>query len=475
MNSYRYIEQFFKAILQQSLQIQGRFYILARQGFELNTDELEQVMSEAGLQPRYPLCVMLAPRSNGVFSGNDEWEEYQFTLYFLNTTYYTGSNQIAEPLPTMTSGRSVVSEWEDMKQSATDFLRILRLVQKGQNGQSVNMLNNMFRLGNDRVSIDPVSYMGSHRLSGVRIQFRANVYTTCAIGDYVTGGLVVLPEVDESTFQAEIAVIRNEVLNLLQTMPELAGPPGPQGPQGVAGPQGLPGPTGPQGNPGPQGEPGPVGPQGIQGLQGPAGPIGPQGIPGPKGDKGDTGDTGPQGLQGPQGLPGAAGPAGPTGPQGLQGAQGPQGPAGPQGPKGDTGDTGPQGATGPAGPTGATGPQGPPGPQGATGAQGPQGLTGPQGPQGVQGPQGEPAPINTYVANFTTARKAQTFTASVPGVLPTNNVIATVALQPDTEINPGDDSDFIQVTARAGNDQVFFSVSSHNKLFGPIKINYQWQ
>jgi hypothetical protein len=204
MNSYAYIEQLFKAILQQSLQIQGRLYLLARKGNELNTDELERVLTEHGPEVKYPCAVMLAPRSSGVFSANNEWEEYQFTLMFLNTTYYTGSGQIASLIDaTQTSGRPVAAEWEAMKQSAVDFIKVLRLVQRGNNGESSILVNSVFRLGNaEKIYIDPVSFIGTHRLSGVRVSFKASLYTSCGIADYTSGGLVVLPPVDDSTFAA---------------------------------------------------------------------------------------------------------------------------------------------------------------------------------------------------------------------------------------------------------------------------------
>lgn len=219
MNSYRYIEQLFKAILQQSLQIQGRLYLLARKGQELNTDEFERVLSEAGPDVKFPAAVIMAPRSSGVFTSSDEWEEYQFTLFFLNTTYYTPDNQVSQLIAdTQTSGRPVVDEWEAMKQAAVDFIKVLRLVQRGNNATSTILLNNAFRLGNaEKVYIDPVSFTGSHRLSGVRVSFKASLYTSCGVADYTTGGLVVLPPVDNSTFEAELEIVRNEVLNILNS------------------------------------------------------------------------------------------------------------------------------------------------------------------------------------------------------------------------------------------------------------------
>lgn len=219
MNSYNYIESFFKAILLQSKTIQGRFFVLPQNGVELNTDELKQVMNLTNGQPKFPICAMMPPRSEGVFGKMDEWERYSFNLFFLNTTFYNGVNEVANPSPyTGTSMRKVTQEWEDMKQSATDFMRVLQLVQKGNNDLSVNMLNNLFRLGQGRKYIDPVSFVSDHRLSGVRLRFEADIFTTCGIEDYVTGGVVVLPPSDESSFEAELIVVRSEVISILDTL-----------------------------------------------------------------------------------------------------------------------------------------------------------------------------------------------------------------------------------------------------------------
>lgn len=219
MNSYNYIESFFKAILLQSKTIQGRFFVLPQNGVELNTDELKQVMQNANGETKFPICVMMPPRSEGVFGKMDEWENYKIDLFFLNTTFYNGVNEVSDPNPyTGTSMRPVTQEWEDMKQAATDFMRVLQLVQKGNNDQSVNMLNNLFRLGQGSKYIDPVSFVSDHRLSGVRLRFEAAIYTTCAIEDYVTGGVVVLPPSDESSFDAELIVLRSEVINIVNDL-----------------------------------------------------------------------------------------------------------------------------------------------------------------------------------------------------------------------------------------------------------------
>lgn len=219
MTSYTYIEQFFKAVLLQSLQIQGRLFILPKVGQELNSDEFHQVMNLATGERKYPAAFMMPPRSEGIFYQNDEWERYRFVLFFLNTTYYDGNNQIRDlNEATQTSMHTVVQDWEEMKRAAIDFIRVLRVVQKGGNDQSINMLNSIFRLGNEKVLIDPVSFVSSTRLSGVRVTFEASVFIGCEIEDYVSGGVVVLPPQEESTFDAELIVVRNEVLNIIESL-----------------------------------------------------------------------------------------------------------------------------------------------------------------------------------------------------------------------------------------------------------------
>lgn len=219
MNSYLYIQSFFKAILQQSKQIQGRLVVMPM-GDELNYDNFSQIVEQSSTGYKFPLAAWKPPASTGKFlPKSEEWEEYNFTLFFLNTTYYSGNNQVAKKNKgTGLSDKPVIQEWEEMKVAAVDFIRVLRLVQKGNNNTSVNMLNNLFRLNNDNVFIEPISFVGTKRLSGVRLSFKAAVFTTCEISDYIDGGVVVLPEADSCTFDTDLVVVRNEVIAILEDM-----------------------------------------------------------------------------------------------------------------------------------------------------------------------------------------------------------------------------------------------------------------
>lgn len=218
MNTYTYIESFFKAVLDQSKTIQGRFIIMPKGGQEVNTDEFDQVMALADGKTKFPVAAMMPPRSSGVFTGNDEWEEFTFIILFLNTTYYTGNNQPSKLNPsTQTSSHRVIQDWDEMKIAATDFIRVVDTIQRGNNSTGTILLNSVFRMSG-RKFIDPISFSSNKRLSGVKLEFKASIFQGCDIQDYIEGGLVVLPNSDNGTFDMDLLVVRNEVLSIVNEL-----------------------------------------------------------------------------------------------------------------------------------------------------------------------------------------------------------------------------------------------------------------
>ncbi|SFW16126.1 hypothetical protein [Chitinophaga sancti] len=199
MTSYPFIETFFKSVLEQSKGIQGRFHLCPRFGLEINSDQLESVIND-DIKPvsgrKYPMALMMPPRSQGSFTGVfGEWETYRAVMFFLNTTYYTGNNQVKAPNPnTRTSTHSITEDWHDMKRCAVNFLRVLDRIQR-QKG----LTTYVFRLSTTQQSmIDPVSSIGSDRVSGVRLDFQFSLMVGCDIEDYTTEGIssITVPVAD---------------------------------------------------------------------------------------------------------------------------------------------------------------------------------------------------------------------------------------------------------------------------------------
>lgn len=185
MEPYSLLYQIFKAVLNASATIQGRVYWAPQFGIELNTDQLNQVLSEHSIPKKYPLALIMPTRSNGKATAKSNvWEEFSITMFFLRTTYYDGS-QVARRNPkTGTSERPVTEDWDAMKSASNDFLKVVKLVQDRD-----RLHESSFRLSNDPSYTVPVSFIGSDRVSGVRLDFKCSMFVPCELVDYDSDNL----------------------------------------------------------------------------------------------------------------------------------------------------------------------------------------------------------------------------------------------------------------------------------------------
>lgn len=196
MTSYPFIQSLFSNILQKSRAIEGRFF-LCSSGLDLNSDEMGQVITDEikRFGNKYPLCMMLPPKSKGDFTAKmGEWEYYNFQLYFLKTTYAAADNQIqSRNNSTGTSTHTIPQDWHDMKRAAINFIRVLSTLQR-----AANLINTYFRLAPGDKYLEPVSLVGKDRVSGVRLEFAGSLFIGCEIEDYdITDLLTInIPEGD---------------------------------------------------------------------------------------------------------------------------------------------------------------------------------------------------------------------------------------------------------------------------------------
>lgn len=182
--TYSFLFDLFTAILQQSATIEGRFYVSSKNGNEINSDVLGQVLTDVVTQTttqKYPLVLMTAPTSRGELSAASAWQDYTITLLFLRPSYYDAFNQIADINPnTQTSMRPIMKDWEAMELCAKDFIRVLDVLQR------MNKNHNVFRLEKGKKPITPFSNVGIDRVSGVRLDFGMSLFVDCLITDIDT-------------------------------------------------------------------------------------------------------------------------------------------------------------------------------------------------------------------------------------------------------------------------------------------------
>jgi hypothetical protein len=185
----------FKAILNQSTVMQGRYFILAN-GNEINTSNFSQYISDAlaGMQSvtqKYPVCLCMPPRSlpDGVR------QTFAFTLFFLTKSGITGQNKIKEiDTDTQVSTHHTWYDWKDMRECATNFVSTLNNVLRTKSSGSLK-LSSMFNVLPDGRSIEPLSNLGNDNLSGVRLTFRVEMNIDCEIQDYADA-VITIPTAD---------------------------------------------------------------------------------------------------------------------------------------------------------------------------------------------------------------------------------------------------------------------------------------
>lgn len=174
MIGYKYIENLFQAILDQSNTIKGRFYVSHQYGMqEINFDELGQLVSTIK-NLKYPLSIMPPPHSRGKFRESDQWERFRIIIFFAKTSEY-GLGSAPNP-NTKTATHTILEDWHDMRRCALDFKSKLEVVQKATLGK-------IFRIPDNIALMLPFSEVGVDKISGVRFDFDFDLFIGCESSD----------------------------------------------------------------------------------------------------------------------------------------------------------------------------------------------------------------------------------------------------------------------------------------------------
>jgi hypothetical protein len=181
------IDGLFHNLVKKSSVFNGRYGVLLKGG-DLN---LNNVLSGIEFpKETYPGVFCLPPVSviKEATVQQAPWECFYFRLFFLCTTEYTGDNQFKFRDPsTNTSMHKVNIDWSDMKGLCLSFMNALETLQK------LPALRNSFRLGQkDEWKIFRLSKLQNANLSGVMIQFEAQIAVSCEFTDINIDGIDTL-------------------------------------------------------------------------------------------------------------------------------------------------------------------------------------------------------------------------------------------------------------------------------------------
>ena len=177
----------FHNIVKASKIMNGRYAVLPKGGSDLNTNNVLTGIEFP--KAKYPMVACLMPMSVLPASVSNQFETFNFTLFFLTTTYNTGDNKLKKPDPTTNSSLHTSPEdWSDMKQVMLGFMNSLEKIGSKLRGE--------FRLDQKgNWLIGRISHYQNDNVSGVFVRFSAGVPAPCEFPD-ITLSEIVLPTID---------------------------------------------------------------------------------------------------------------------------------------------------------------------------------------------------------------------------------------------------------------------------------------
>lgn len=172
----------FRQVLRHSSVIEGRYHVSPNFGHDLNTGNLQEYLKGLPAGQKYPMAVLLPPRSKPFRVSDHPWEEFYFTLFFLTTAVTDGQGQARVP--------HIPADWARMKACALSFLSVLREVCRRPDLRGAVSVD-------ERTEIVRVSRLLNDRLNGVGLSFVVQLDVRgCERYDYTTDDVakIVVPD-----------------------------------------------------------------------------------------------------------------------------------------------------------------------------------------------------------------------------------------------------------------------------------------
>lgn len=178
--------QLIQHILEYSTTIEGRCIVAEGYGNDLNTNNLAEIIADSlgsiTTVEKYPLAVILPP-TEIVKSHDEGWSVFKLNLYFLTTTFYDNNSALGSShINTLnnSSNYPICNNWRDMRLAAGDFRRMFNSYIR-----KYNLLDKVREVQHSTDVYNRVSLKNNDRLSGVSLQFDAEIFMPCSVQDYL--------------------------------------------------------------------------------------------------------------------------------------------------------------------------------------------------------------------------------------------------------------------------------------------------
>lgn len=183
------------------------YHISPNYGQDSNTNNLEQYLKDPAygvstVTQKYPICVCITPRSRPTRINGARWEQFFFTIYFLQRTGVDGQNKLRSlDKDTNQSTHQVWYDWAEMKTAAIQFIDLFELTIKGDvvvNSETIKF-RRILNVDFDKMDIRRLSNFNNDKISGIELNFACYLdisECTLVVGDIEYLVSTTLPEVD---------------------------------------------------------------------------------------------------------------------------------------------------------------------------------------------------------------------------------------------------------------------------------------
>lgn len=180
-------EGLFHQLTKASKIMNGRYAVLPNGG-DINKGNLLSGI-ELPKGGKYPMVCCMAPFSTLPGSVENQFETFDFTIFFLAKSKVDGDNKLKKPDPsTNTSLHTTPEDWSDMKEVMMGWMNSLE--------KAGRQLQHYFRLSSKGAwVIGRISHLGNDDVNGVYIRFSASIFDPCEFPDMDESKLenIILP------------------------------------------------------------------------------------------------------------------------------------------------------------------------------------------------------------------------------------------------------------------------------------------
>lgn len=176
------------AILSKSKVIQGRFHVAPGEGSELNTNAVDELVTDmlGSITPpgrKYPLSLMLPP-VEVLDQAKEGWSRFKVRMFFLTSKSSLDGTLKNINTNSNTSGHTTMMDWKDMRECSQYFVKAFEYTLRKHGA-----LDKIRPVDSEPIFVERYTKLGNDKANGVSISMAIDIYMPCDVEDYTNSDL----------------------------------------------------------------------------------------------------------------------------------------------------------------------------------------------------------------------------------------------------------------------------------------------